>query len=181
MCRLSSLQGDSAPMSIKKYILAASALKSLDSRVKCGWHAMQPCCYKKIPQNPAIVPPLCISPPCTFSSSSCICIFVSCISPPSLPRYQSPQADKNSSYSQRISYLCHIMTYFIAFLKFCPSNSRRKCSDRVPMWHSLVDNGCHMYIYHYPTNKPPPLFCPISACTKGGGVIAGFYGTTLVY
>ena len=29
--------------------------------------------------------------------------------------------------------------------------------------------------YYYPTNKLPPLFCPILACTKGG-IIAGFYG-----
>ena len=28
-----------------------------------------------------------------------------------------------------------------------------------------------------PANKPPPHFCPMLACTKGGGVIAGFYGT----
>ena len=41
-------------------------------------------------------------------------------------------------------YLCHIMTYFIAFLKFCPSNSQRKCRDRALMWHSLVGNGRHM-------------------------------------
>ena len=36
--------------------------------------------------------------------------------------------------------------------------------------------------YHYPAHKPPPLFCPMLACTKvgGGGVIAGFYGTNFM-
>ena len=28
-----------------------------------------------------------------------------------------------------------------------------------------------------PANKPPPHFCPMPACTEGGGdLIAGFYG-----
>ena len=31
-----------------------------------------------------------------------------------------------------------------------------------------------------PAYKPPPHFCPILACTKGGGVIAGFYGNILI-
>ena len=29
---------------------------------------------------------------------------------------------------------------------------------------------------HYPVNKPPHLFCPMLACTRGGGIIVGLYG-----
>ena len=29
--------------------------------------------------------------------------------------------------------------------------------------------------YHDPVHKPPPLFCLMLACRKGGGVFVGFY------
>ena len=32
-----------------------------------------------------------------------------------------------------------------------------------------------------PAYKPPSYFCPMLACTKGGGVMAGFYGITSVH
>ena len=60
--------------------------------------------------------------------------------------------------------LCHIIAYFVAFLKFYPSNSQRKCRDHASMWHSLVSNSYHAEISPYPMYKPPPLFFPVLAC-----------------
>ena len=42
--------------------------------------------------------------------------------------------------------------------------------------HRLVMVVTHKY--YYPAIKPPSLFCPMLACTKGGvDIIVGFYGT----
>ena len=67
-----------------------------------------------------------------------------------------------------IRYLCHIMPYLVVFLEFFPPNSQRKYRDRTPTWHStvvmVVARKCND-----PAYNPPPYFCPILACTKGGG------------
>ena len=67
------------------------------------------------------------------------------------------------------------MPYFVAFLKFCPSNCQRKCRDHTPTWHLLVGNDCHNHVtITIPHISPLPCFYPVLACRKGG-VFAGLY------
>ena len=70
--------------------------------------------------------------------------------------------------------ICVIMPYFVAF---CPPEKVQRLRTHMAIPRLVMVITCE---YHYPAHKPPPLFCPMLACTKRD-IIAGFYGDRKYY
>ena len=74
------------------------------------------------------------------------------------------------------------MSYLVIFSSSFAHQTARKSAEiacpRGIQWSVMVVTRK----YNDPANKPPPHFCPMLACTKGGGgVIAGFYSICMPF
>ena len=108
--------------------------------------------------------------PCIFSSSSCIGSFVLHIAPPSpYSKRRVHRPIKIGATASKLAIrvmLCLTLSFFLRFAR----QTTRECTENmrpcVIRWSVMVV----MRKCKDPANKPPPHFCPILACTKGGGV-----------
>ena len=62
--------------------------------------------------------------------------------------------------------LCHIKAYFVSFIHQTTSKSSEIARPLGDRWLVMVVTRK----YHDPARKPPPLFCLMLACRKGGRI-----------